>query len=143
MYFPMKKLLLIAALVALATSAHAWDENDPGPEPKMLFPEAVAEPTKCPMEMELAEQTLLVHVPDCHDKDGNVIIGAEDHSFKIPSRKEDDCHPFIEAVEQVDQSTYLVRTLCKGYKPERATLIYQLIDDGDGGTLRITNAENS
>jgi hypothetical protein len=46
-------------------------------------------------------------------------------------------------VERVDPSTYLVRTYCKGRKPERKTLVFQLIDDGDGGTLRITNAENS
>jgi hypothetical protein len=48
----------------------------------------------------------------------------------------------IEGVERVDPSTYLVRKYCKGGKPEYETLVFQLIDDGDGGTLRITNAEN-
>jgi hypothetical protein len=46
-------------------------------------------------------------------------------------------------VERVDPSTYLVRTRCPGYKPEAASLAFQLIDDGDSGVLRITNAENS
>jgi hypothetical protein len=48
-----------------------------------------------------------------------------------------------QCVECVDPSTYLVRTYCKGRKPERETLVFQLIDDGNGGKLRITNAENS
>jgi hypothetical protein len=40
-------------------------------------------------------------------------------------------------------SSYLVCTLCKGFTPETQRLVFQLIGDGDGGILRITNAENS
>ena len=38
------------------------------------------------------------------------------------------CATVIEDVERVNPSTYLVRTYCKGRKPERETLVFQLID---------------
>jgi hypothetical protein len=42
----------------------------------------------------------------------------------ITGRKKETCTPHIDGVE-------------------RATLVFQLIDDGTGGTLQITNAENN
>jgi hypothetical protein len=72
-----------------------------------------------------------------------VIVHGDEGIVRIPNRKFDACIPFIEGVERVDPSTFLVRTLCNGYKPERRTLVFHLIVDGHGGTLQITNAENS
>jgi hypothetical protein len=84
-----------------------------------------------------------VRIPVCFDDKGDVIIHGDEGIMTIPGRKFDACVPVIKDVERVDPSTFLVRTLSKGYKPERQTLVFQLIADGHGGTLRITNAENS
>jgi hypothetical protein len=98
---------------------------------------------RCVLYIERQGQQLRVRIPVCFDAKGNVIIHGHEGIMTIPSRKFDACVPVITGVERVDTSTYLVRTFCKGYTPERETLVVQLIDDGDGGTLQITNAENS
>ena len=69
-------------------------------------------------------------------------MGSTDRIMSLSARGMT-CATVIEDVERVNPSTYLVRTYRKGRKPERETLVFQLIDDGDGGELRITNAENS
>jgi hypothetical protein len=117
----MKKLVIAAALLALSTSAHAQ---------------------QCVLYIEQQDQQLHVHNPVCFDSKGDVVVGSADRIMHVSARNET-CTTIIEGVERVDPSTYLVRTYCKGRKPERKTLVFQLIDDGDGGTLRITNAENS
>ena len=104
---------------------------------------AHAEQHQCVLYIEQQDQQLRVRIPVCFDARGDVVISSDEGIMTIPSRKFDSCVPVITGVERVDPSTYLGRTLCKGYKPERETLVFQLIDDGDGGTLQITNAENS
>ena len=94
------------------------------------------------LNIEQQDQQLHVHNPVCFDSKGDVVVGSADRIMHVSARNET-CTTIIEGVERVDPSTYLIRTYCKGRKPERKTLVFQLIDDGDGGTLRITNAENS
>ena len=119
----MKTLLLAAALIALSAPARA-------------------EQHQCVLYIEQQDQQLHVHNPVCFDSKGDVVVGSADRIMHVSARNEN-CTTIIEGVERVDSSTYLVRTYCKGRKPERKTLVFQLIDDGDGGTLRITNAESS
>jgi hypothetical protein len=117
--------LFLAALLAPSAPAHADTQHH------------------CVLYVEQQGQQLRVRIPVCFDAKGDVVMNSDEGIMTIPGRKFDSCVPFITDVERVDPSTYLVRTLCKGYKPERQTLVFQLIDDGDGGELRITNAENS
>jgi hypothetical protein len=120
--------LFFAALLALSpshASAHADEQHH------------------CVLYIEQQDQQLRIRIPVCFDAKGDMVISCDERIMLLPSRKEDACIPVIEGVERVDQSTYLVRTLCKGYRSEKSTLVFQLIDNGDGGVLRITNAENS
>jgi hypothetical protein len=134
-----KLSLFVGVMVLAAAVAHADDWRQRAKAAAATH----TEPKQCPLYIALHDQVLAIRIPVCFDAKGNVIMRYDEIEMAIPSRKEDACHPVLEAVERVDPSTYLVCTLCKGYKPERATLVFQLIDDGDGGVLRITNAENS
>jgi hypothetical protein len=118
----MKNLLLSGALLAFPATTHAEHQ--------------------CVLYIEQQDQNLHVRNPVCFDSKGNVIIRSTDRIMNVSARGMT-CTTIIEGVERVDASTYLVRTYCKDRKPERETLVFQLIDDVDGGTLRITNAENS
>jgi hypothetical protein len=112
----MKKLLAAAALLALPAPAHAGQ--------------------RCVLYIELQDQHLHVRNPVCFDSKGNVVIGSSDRIMNVSARGMT-CNTIIEGVERVDRSSYLVRTFCRGRKPEHEALVFQLIDDGDGGTLRL------
>jgi hypothetical protein len=101
------------------------------------------EQQSCVLYIYLLDQQLHVRIPTCFDPKGNVVIPSDEKIMSITGRKGDACHPTIEEVDRIDPSAYLVRTLCPGFKPKATSLIFQLIDDGDGGVLRITNAEGS
>jgi hypothetical protein len=135
-------IALFFAVALLASSAALADEYKTGYDDRYGV---VIEHAKrqCVLYIELQDQKLRIRIPTCFDDKGDVVISSDERIMLFPSRKEDACKPVIEGVERVDQSTYLVRMLCKGYKPEKSTLVFQLIDNGDGGVLRITNAENS
>jgi hypothetical protein len=119
----MLALFFAVALLAQSTPAHA-------------------EQRQCVLYIEQQDQHLHVHNPVCFDGKGDVVIGSADRIMHVSARGMT-CTTIIEGVERVDPATFLVRTFRKGRKPEHKTLVFQLIDDGDGGTLRITNAENS
>jgi hypothetical protein len=120
--------LLLAALLAFSASAHAEQRQ---------------ESAQCVLYIEQNDnQHIHVRVPVCFDRHGNVVVNDFDENMSVTSRKRCEVDK-IEGVERVDQSTYLVRTFCKGGIPEHQTLVFQILDDGDGGRLLITNAENS
>jgi hypothetical protein len=130
-----RKVLLTTAMLAtlagpaLAPSAHS--EQRQGSAQCVLYID------------QTDNQHIHVRVPVCFDPKGNVIMYSLDGDMRVTNHRFKCEVDKIEGVERVDPSTYLVRTFCKGRKPERETLVFQIIDDGDGGVLRITNAENS
>jgi hypothetical protein len=110
----------------------------------MLAPSAHADESKqCVMYIDQQDaQHLHVQTPVCFDSKGDVVMNSFDEIMHITSRQTCAVDE-IQGVERVDPVTFLVRKFCKGGKPEYQTLVFQLVDDGDGGTIRITNAENS
>jgi hypothetical protein len=126
----MKKLLLAAALLATAPFGAVGLAR-------------AADPQQCVLYIDRKEGQLIhVRVPTCFDPKGNVIMNSINDEMRVSSRQKCEAD-VIEGVERVDPSTYLVRKYCKGGKSEYETPVFQLIDDGDGGTLQITNAENN
>jgi hypothetical protein len=77
----MKKLMLIAALLALPASAHAEQ--------------------RCVLYIEQQDQQLHVHNPVCFDSKGDVVVGSADRIMHVSARNET-CTTIIEGVERVD-----------------------------------------
>jgi hypothetical protein len=126
----MRKLFLAGAALMIAAPAHAAEQN------KTTL-------TQCVLYIDQIEDQLLhVRVPICFDPKGNVIMHSRDGEMRVTSRAKCEVDK-IESVERVDPSTYLVHTYCKGGVPEKQGLVFQVIVDGDGGVIRVTNAENS
>jgi hypothetical protein len=126
--FAVLKTLVLAAALLAGSPAHA-DNHAP--------------PNQCSLFLDLQGQVIHVRVPSCRDGRGHLVIEAYETDLHINSRKGQSCITHVDGLERVDDVTYLVLTRCPGAKPEAETLVFQLIDDGDGGELRITNAENS
>lgn len=132
----MNKLLLAFALLVLPASAHADEQGGDTSEQNK------ASSTPCVYIDQIEDQLLHVRVPTCFDPKGNVIMHSRDGEMRVTSRAKCEVDKIV-GVERVDPSTYLVHTYCRGGVPEKQGLVFQIIVDGDGGVIRVTNAENS
>jgi hypothetical protein len=137
---PMKLLLFASAMLATIAMAHAADWQQ---RAKDAVTSAAPERQQCPLYIEQQDdQRIHVRVPVCFDSRGNVIMGSLDGEMRLTSKKPCEIDR-IEGVERLSQTSYLVHTYCQGGKPEHETLVFDLLDDGDGGVIRITDLANS
>jgi hypothetical protein len=134
-----KRLLVVGALMLIATVAHADDWRQRAKEATA----ATSGHQPCVLHADLRDNRLHLRVPICFYNNGDIYAKGYEGELAFNGIKAGATHPAIkcdetiEGVERVDPATFLVRLYCEHATPQARAVTVQLID----GTIHIFNVE--